>query len=125
MSILSDAIEAELRNTPWQELICYVFEGEERPPRIQDVKWSRVAEIAADAAVSVLDDEQSHVLRVTETGGWTLKHPLSCRAETGLFDCVINRALEDGITIVPGTWTVEVSSITEDGGGFEFTRREF
>ncbi len=42
----------------------------------------------------------THVIDFRE-GGWTIRHPLSCRPN--LFDCPVNRAAEDDLTEPPTT----------------------
>lgn len=82
----------------------------------------KAAEIAAETALKFLDDDPHHVVRVTNDG-WTLKHPLSCRAETGLFDCPINKALEQFPDLVPGIWNVSFHTIGETHTGLDFLSR--
>lgn len=40
-----------------------------------------------------VDPDEPHVIEF-RAWDWTLRHPLSCRYETGLFDCQYNRAGE-------------------------------
>lgn len=38
--------------------------------------------------------DPEHIIELTDTG-WTLQHSLACRLEGELFDCPINKAVQD------------------------------
>lgn len=52
-----------------------------------------VADAVVDAVVACQDDVD-HICRVTAKG-WTVRHPVACRVESDLFDCLFNEALDN------------------------------
>lgn len=64
---------------------------------IIDLTEAEWAELGAYAAAQA-DTDPRHIIDLRD-GGWTIKHPLSCRPK--LFDCPVNRAAERDLAVRP------------------------
>lgn len=75
-----------------------------------------LARIILAAGYRFVDPDEAHVIDLRD-GGWTISHPLSCRAggAAGLFDCEVNRAAETQLREPPPLSPGRYKVVLEDG----------
>ncbi len=61
-----------------------------------------LAALSAAGRLAPVDDDPRHIIEL-RADGWTMQHPLACRLSGNLFDCPVNRAVEQQATAEPAT----------------------